>query len=485
MLAIPAAATTMLMKHRSAFLLLPFLFIRFRNSAAAQRHRPPSDVLAPSLRGDSATSSPRPPAALPPTRSPTTRPRRFADDDRGGSFARTGKRNDGRSDRGSSFVITSGSENCGNAGGQLFELDLLIGRDPCETSWTLERAVTDETTYHVDVDGREFNDVADAAASDPSSFSSFSYSHALCLKGGDYRFTIRDAFGDGITAPGYYILALDGVVLAGSSDFGYKEVTRFTVADREPILALISSSAAAAEESSSSDATIADGYDIDDAFSTWVPDRLSGIIDLSLVSTVQDSSERADDNDMLEGGSNSTQTTWMEILNDDFENGPGLFRASAVDVSDYVTYYPFVKERRGVIRLQNDSNVLRSSLHSNNIAMPADVMMIKIVFSYYANSMELHDGFCIDYLVNHDDGSATWHSQKCWHAVKDFDNGIWYDGAEVAFRMQKHHGVMEDTAVNSFRIRIRCKANSLHDDVLIDRVQLLGLVGKAELKNLT
>ena len=107
-------------------------------------------------------------------------------------------------------------------------------------------------------------------------------------------------------------------------------------------------------------------------------------------------------------------------------------------------------------------------------------MEIKVVFSYYANSMELHDGFCLDYSV--DDGSS-WHPETCWYAVGDFDNGMWYDDASVAFELRKdRHDVYDN--VDSFRIRFRCKADSANDDVLIDKVQVLELV-ETDLKNST
>ena len=54
-------------------------------------------------------------------------------------------------------------------------------------------------------------------------------SRNMCLARGRYRFAIRDAFGDSITTPGYCVVALDGVTIAGSSVFGTEEQTRFSV----------------------------------------------------------------------------------------------------------------------------------------------------------------------------------------------------------------------------------------------------------------
>jgi len=399
----------------------------------------------------------------------------------------------------SSRILWSNSDetnNCNN--GQLFQLDLQTDYNSCETSWILERIIIDETSVHVYVDGQE-NEHFDTA--------SHVASQSLCLSEGRYRFTIYDAFGDGIKAPGYYIVALDGTVLAGSSNFGYEESTKFTVV-RPVVSSAVTAAAEVTSETSAEEMdTVID--DIDDTFSTWVPDRLSGIIDLSLVNDgsskqpptkapssskpiepmVQEfNNERGDD-----GPPSTSSQTWMEILKDDFEHGLGIFHASESD-AEYVTYYPFVKERRGVIRLQNEhdgnENIMSSSsIYSNNIVIDPTTsssssskeMSFKLVFSYYANSMEVHDGFCVDYSI--DDGS-TWHSQKCWHAMDDFNNGMWYDGTAVTFNLKKDHAVDDvyDT-VGSFRIRFRCKADSLHDDVLIDKVQLLGLVDGTELKD--
>ncbi len=100
--------------------------------------------------------------------------------------------------------------------------------------------------------------------------------------------------------------------------------------------------------------------------------------------------------------------------------------------------------------------------------------------------MEIHDGFCFDYSM--DDGTS-WHSERCWHAVQDFENGMWYDDVGVSFSLNKDHThimAREDKqgSLDAFRIRFRCRADSRKDDVLIDKVQLLGLSdGGTELKD--
>ncbi|GET25704.1 hypothetical protein [Prolixibacter sp. NT017] len=51
----------------------------------------------------------------------------------------------------------------------------------------------------------------------------------FCLTDGTYTFTMRDAYGDGITAPGGYSLSYNGTVIASGDEFGTEDATTFTV----------------------------------------------------------------------------------------------------------------------------------------------------------------------------------------------------------------------------------------------------------------
>jgi hypothetical protein len=51
----------------------------------------------------------------------------------------------------------------------------------------------------------------------------------FCLIDGTYTFTMRDAYGDGITAPGGYSLSYNGTVIASGDEFGTEDATTFTV----------------------------------------------------------------------------------------------------------------------------------------------------------------------------------------------------------------------------------------------------------------
>ena len=92
--------------------------------------------------------------------------------------------------------------------------------------------------------------------------------------------------------------------------------------------------------------------EVDDSFSTFAPERLSGIIDLLLVSMVNDKRVEIIEED---GPPSNSSQTWVEILNSDFEHGLGIFHASmSADAFDHVAYYLSVKRQRGIIRLHNE-----------------------------------------------------------------------------------------------------------------------------------
>lgn len=155
---------------------------------------------------------------------------------------------------------------------------------------------------------------------------------------------------------------------------------------------------------------------------------------------------------------------WVELASSE------QFQESSIFHYEGATYYPYAKDRHGVVRIQHSG----SSIYSNNIALYDRIptprqTLLKVVFSYYANSMEIHDGFCLDSSA--DDG-ITWTPERCFYAVADFENGKWYDGVSVPFELKSD---AEDD-VDSFRIRIRGKADSARDDILIDEVRVLQLV---------
>ena len=115
-----------------------------------------------------------------------------------------------------------------------------------------------------------------------------------------------------------------------------------------------------------------------------------------------------------------------------------------------------------------------SSAYSDSISLlePASTQTsLQVQFSYYANSMEsFNDGFCLDYST---DNGINWHERQCWHSETDFENERWYDDTTVAFEINSHD---TENNVESVRIRFRCLGDSLHDDILIDRVAVFEMV---------
>ena len=150
---------------------------------------------------------------------------------------------------------------------------------------------------------------------------------------------------------------------------------------------------------------------------------------------------------------------WMTLVDEDFQGGYGFFNAGDVDV----IHYNVVKNRDGVIRIQN-GNGGRSSVYSNQILLNGSFSKFRVIFSIYMLGMESDDEFCLDYSV---DGGSDWNKEKCWNSQNDFSNKVWYDDKSIEFSAPN--------GVNSLSIRFRCNGNSRQDDVLIDEIKVQGL----------
>jgi len=236
-----------------------------------------------------------------------------------------------------------------------------------------------------------------------------------CMSPGDYLFTITDSYGDGLIDNGYYELTLEGNVIAKGSSFGYSDIIEFTV----------------------------------------------------------DSSSTADDVEVVTGDSevDSGSAEWADLLKENFELGYGSFNAGGeIDVK----YYDNVLGRIGVVRIEN-GNDMESSIYSDVIPLDEEYSKIKVTFSFYANSMEFNDKFCLDYST--DDArknpktkkkdSLSWSQVKCW-STTDFQNQAWYDNASQEIDLSPGD--------NNVRVRFRCSATSENDDILFSSVAVQGLV---------
>jgi len=199
-----------------------------------------------------------------------------------------------------------------------------------------------------------------------------------------------------IISDGYYLIALNEVIIGGSSGFGYAETTPFVV----------SAAAAALPET-----------------------RLSGDI----------------------------------LLSEDFTSSSALDTFTISSDND-VKYYNTMFGREGVVRIQNANGYI-----ATNVPLPStSYSSYTVTFSYFANSMENDEGFCLDFST---DGGNTWDSEECYTVGIDFENGLWYDDVGVEFDAEDIPGLQDSSSLG---IRLISKADRYDDDVLFDKIQVVG-----------
>lgn len=150
------------------------------------------------------------------------------------------------------------------------------------------------------------------------------------------------------------------------------------------------------------------------------------------------------------------------ILEENFEFGYGQFNAGGRDVS----HYSNVLDRNGVVHLVS-GNDMASSIYSDRMSLAdKSYAKIKVTFSFYGNSMEFYEKICVDYMVNN---VQDWQEVKCFASGISFVNGRWYDNGTAFIKLRAGNNI------NSMRVRFRCNASSIHDDILIDQVKITGL----------
>ena len=157
----------------------------------------------------------------------------------------------------------------------------------------------------------------------------------------------------------------------------------------------------------------------------------------------------------------SSDLGWHTIVKDDFLRGFGVFNRGGRDA----VHYKFAKERTGVIRIQ-DGNGQKSSIFSQKVSLEDRYSRLKVCFSFYAISMEKVDSFCLDHSI---DAASKWTEKQCWFGRWDFPNKQWIDDKCVEFDVP--------AGTDSLSIRFRCHGDDRRDDVLIDKVEIQGLVG--------
>ena len=293
----------------------------------------------------------------------------------------------------------------------------------CETSWLLERIgdtddeVIDQSTGYAGVYDEPLTKV-------------------WCLDEGTYRFTVFDAAGDGLKDFGYFVLSLDGKEISNGKKFEHEAITFFST-ESSPGDTAVSNSMADMIQPGDAKPQDEEFFHTSDA---------DGQIIHAPVSVV---SERP-----------ANELEHVVLIKEHFLDGFGQFTSSS---SSYIHYYPFVKGRRGIIRLQGLEG-RNYSLYSDDFPVEDAFISIEVIISFYASSMELSDGFCIDYSVN--DGDYL--TAQCFFAISM--NNLWYDDTSVLIDLAPY-----DDTLSRMSIRFRCETDSLNDDILIDKVEIFGL----------
>ncbi|EJK70780.1 hypothetical protein THAOC_07835 [Thalassiosira oceanica] len=144
---------------------------------------------------------------------------------------------------------------------------------------------------------------------------------------------------------------------------------------------------------------------------------------------------------------------WVSLLDEDFSSGMGAFMPGGnIDVK----YYKSVLGRKGLVRIQK--NGLGSAISTSPIPFEHSYSKAKVTFSFYPNSMERRDQFCLEYNTD-----SSWIRSKCW-SRNQFSNGKWYDNVSQDFSLPG--------GSSQLSIRFICAASSIHDDIIFDRVKL-------------
>ena len=153
----------------------------------------------------------------------------------------------------------------------------------------------------------------------------------------------------------------------------------------------------------------------------------------------------------------STSDTWKVQTHEHFLDGFGVFKE--VESQD-IHHFSSKLGRQGVVQLQKSS-----ALPSYDIAV--DSSKLKVAFSFYANSMDVGEGFCLEYSLNDD---TDWKPVRCWQSSIDFENSQWHDDFNVELNLD------ESIQVDSLRIKFESIASRDNADVMFDHVTLLQLL---------
>ena len=156
----------------------------------------------------------------------------------------------------------------------------------------------------------------------------------------------------------------------------------------------------------------------------------------------------------------SPSTSWSVLAHEHFIEGMGVFQD--VDSQD-THHYSSTLGRQGVIQLQKSA-----TLSSYDIAVDSSQAssQLKVAFSFYANSMGVGEGFCLEYILNDD---IDWNPVRCWQSSIDFENSKWNDDLNAELHLD------DRIQVDSLRIRFLSIASSDDVDIMFDHISLLQL----------
>ena len=124
-----------------------------------------------------------------------------------------------------------------------------------------------------------------------------------------------------------------------------------------------------------------------------------------------------------------------------------------------VQHYSSTLGRQSVIQLQKSA-----TLTSYNIAVDSyqDSSQLKVAFSFYANNMNVSEGFCLEYGLNDE---TDWNPVRCWQSSIDFENSKWNDDFNAEFAL--------DDMIQVDSIRIRFESIADDGDVMFNHISLL------------
>ena len=119
---------------------------------------------------------------------------------------------------------------CGTGKGWV-EVDVLLDKWPQEVRWSLEK----NNVEVISIQGAS-DDINEPLGTKEYNIRNFaSNDKYVCLDNGNYKFTIYDSYGDGLSSPGYYKILYEGMEkeINGIGNYGSSATHHFTLGPQE------------------------------------------------------------------------------------------------------------------------------------------------------------------------------------------------------------------------------------------------------------